>query len=164
MPNRFLPLKALGPPLTEGLVQGFVRRAARKAGLVNKGAHMLRHSFCSHLAMHGAPALAIQELSGHQDLNTTQRHMHLSPPALGAAVQLLETRRENAPFDSVAQGILPDTAGLGPAMETGWRRRARGASVVAGLNDVDEYDDASGETTGGRRLGGLCQQCRVTVL
>ena len=43
-------------------------------------------------------------------------------------------------------------------------RRARGASVVAGLNDVDEYDEASGETTGGRRPGGLCQQCRVTVL
>ncbi len=39
-----------GAPLTEGLVQGFVRRAASKAGLFNNGPHMLRHTFCSHLA------------------------------------------------------------------------------------------------------------------
>ena len=71
-----------GSPLTEGLVQGFVRRAARTAGLFNNGPHMLRHTFCSHLSMRGAPARAIQELAGHADLTTTQRHMHLSPAAL----------------------------------------------------------------------------------
>jgi site-specific recombinase XerC len=42
------------------------------------GCHRLRHTFCSHLAMRGAPARAIQELAGHQDLTTTQRYMHLS--------------------------------------------------------------------------------------
>ena len=31
------------------------------------GIHILRHTFCSHLAMHGAPARTIQELAGHQD-------------------------------------------------------------------------------------------------
>ena len=31
--------------------------------------------------MRGAPARAIQELAGHQDLATTQRYMHLSPAA-----------------------------------------------------------------------------------
>ena len=31
--------------------------------------------------MRGAPARAIQELAGHQDLGTTQRYMHLSPAA-----------------------------------------------------------------------------------
>jgi len=56
-----------GSPLTEGLVQGFVRRAAQKAGLYKNGPHMLRHTFCSHLAMRGAPARAIQELAGHQE-------------------------------------------------------------------------------------------------
>jgi hypothetical protein len=49
-----------------------------------------RHMFCSHLAMRGAPARAIQELAGHQDLMTTQRYMHLSPAALDAAIRLLE--------------------------------------------------------------------------
>jgi site-specific recombinase XerD len=70
-----------GSPLTEGLVQGFVKRAAQKAGVFNNGPHMLRHTFCSHLAMRGAPARAIQELAGHQNLTTTQRYMHLSPAA-----------------------------------------------------------------------------------
>ena len=79
-----------GAPLTEGIVQGFVRRAAQKAGLFNNGPHMLRHTFCSHLAMRGAPARAIQELAGHQNLTTTQRYMHLSPAALDRAIPLLE--------------------------------------------------------------------------
>jgi len=52
--------------------------------------HILRHTFCSHLAMRGAPARAIRELAGHQDLDTTQRYMHLSPAALDAAIRLLE--------------------------------------------------------------------------
>ena len=51
---------------------------------------MLRHTFCSHLAMRGAPARAIQELAGHVDLSMTQRYMHLSPAALDAAIRLLE--------------------------------------------------------------------------
>jgi hypothetical protein len=40
--------------------------------------------------MRGAPARAIQELAGHQDLTTTQRYMHLSPAALDAAIRLLD--------------------------------------------------------------------------
>ncbi len=55
-----------------------------------EGVHILRHSFCSHLAMRGAPARAIQELAGHKDLSMTQRYMHLSPAALDAAIRLLE--------------------------------------------------------------------------
>jgi len=41
--------------------------------------------------MRGAPARAIQELAGHQDIGTTQRYMHLSPAALDAAIRLLES-------------------------------------------------------------------------
>jgi site-specific recombinase XerD len=52
---------------------------------------MLRHTFCSHLAMRGAAPRAIQELAGHRDLSTTQRYMHLSPAAVRSAIQLLET-------------------------------------------------------------------------
>ena len=48
-------------------------------------------TFCSHLAMKGAPAKAIQELAGHKDLTTTQRYMHLSPAALDAAIRLLDS-------------------------------------------------------------------------
>ena len=54
-----------GRPLTEHVVQEFVARVARRANLRTTGPHMLRHTFCSHLAMRGAPARAIQELAGH---------------------------------------------------------------------------------------------------
>ena len=79
-----------GSALTPKMVSDHVRRAAARAGLANRGVHVLRHTFCSHLAMKGAPARAIQELAGHQELGTTQRYMHLSPAALEAAIQLLE--------------------------------------------------------------------------
>jgi integrase len=78
-----------GQPLTQKVVQGIMRRVARRVG-VQKGVHILRHTFCSHLAMRGAPSRAIQELAGHRDLGTTQRYMHLSPAALQAAIRLLE--------------------------------------------------------------------------
>jgi site-specific recombinase XerD len=44
--------------------------------------------------MRGAPARAIQELAGHEDLRTTERYMHLSPAAVDSAIRLLE-QREN---------------------------------------------------------------------
>jgi integrase len=77
-------------PLTRQIVQTRAKRAARKAGLMHGGVHILRHTFCSHLAMRGAPARAIQELAGHMDLSMTQRYMHLSPAALDSAIRLLE--------------------------------------------------------------------------
>ena len=84
-------LCADGESLTPKVISDHVRRAAKRAGLANRGVHVLRHTFCSHLAMRGAPARAIQELAGHQELGTTQRYMHLSPAALDAAIRLLDT-------------------------------------------------------------------------
>ena len=82
-----------GQPLTQKVIQVMVRRAARRAN-VKPGVHILRHTFCSHLAMRGAPVRAIQELAGHQDLGTTQRYMHLSPAAIEAAIRLLDSSPE----------------------------------------------------------------------
>ncbi len=69
-----------------------VRSAQRLAGLRQAGVHLLRHTFCSHLAMKGAPTRAIQELAGHADLSTTQRYMQLSPAATEDAIRLLDER------------------------------------------------------------------------
>ena len=55
-----------GKPLTRQIVQYRMMRAARRAKLSHEGVHILRHTFCSHLAMRGAPARAIQELAGHR--------------------------------------------------------------------------------------------------
>jgi integrase len=81
-----------GEPLTESAVTCAIVRAAGRAGLEGNGPHRLRHTFCSHLAMRGAPARAIQELAGHAHITTTQRYMHLSPSAVDCAIQLLERR------------------------------------------------------------------------
>jgi integrase len=80
-----------GSPLSADVVKHHVERAARRAQIGQPGVHRLRHTFCSHLAMRGAPTRAIQELAGHQDLSTTQQYMHLSPAALDSAIRLLET-------------------------------------------------------------------------
>jgi site-specific recombinase XerD len=72
------------------MVKHHVERAARRAQLNASGVHRLRHTFCSHLSMRGAPARAIQDLAGHQDLTTTQRYMYLSPAAIDSAIRLLD--------------------------------------------------------------------------
>jgi integrase len=82
-----------GAPITRDRVIKAIRGSQRMAGLPQAGVHVLRHTFCSHLAMKGAPARAIQELAGPADLSTTQRYMHLSPAATEDAIRLLDGRR-----------------------------------------------------------------------
>lgn len=102
-----------GTPLTQKIVQGHVARAARRAN-VKPGVHILRHTFCSHLAMKGAPARAIQELAGHQDLSTTQRYMHLSPAAIEGAIRLLDQ-----PVPTWGRGEIVETEGGDTAKASG---------------------------------------------
>lgn len=79
------------PKVTQVLLAKWMRRVQRRAGLeATGGIHVLRHTFCSRLAVAGAPALAIKEQAGHASLMTTQRYMHLSPKAKRSAVELLD--------------------------------------------------------------------------
>jgi integrase len=80
-----------GTPLTRQAAWSRVRYAAKRAK-VPTGVHILRHTFCSHLAMQGAPMRGVQELVGHQSLAMTQRYSHLSPASLDATIRLLENR------------------------------------------------------------------------
>ena len=84
-----------GSPITRDRVIKAIRGAQRVAGVagIDQGVHILRHTFCSHLAMKGAPARTIQELAGHADPSTTQRYMHLSPAATEDAIRLLDGRQ-----------------------------------------------------------------------
>jgi len=96
---------AAGHPVLRRTLQNWVRRAARRGQVQNTGIHVLRHTFCSHLAMRGAPARAIQELAGHADLSTTQRYMHLSPAAREGAIRLLDQ-----PVADLQRGDIVETA------------------------------------------------------
>ena len=89
-----------GRPLSVGTIRYYMAKAQKRAGLrvVDGRAlgelHILRHTFCSRLAMRGATVKSIQELEGHQHLNTTQRYMHLSPAARESAIRLLDAPAE----------------------------------------------------------------------
>jgi integrase len=77
-------------PLVQKTLRRWLEKVCVQAGIEVHSPHSLRHTFCSHLAMRGAPTRAIQELAGHSDLKTTQRYMHLTPAALESAIGLLE--------------------------------------------------------------------------
>jgi site-specific recombinase XerD len=96
-------------PATSFFLRNLLEAAQKRAGLQSTGGlHILRHTFCSHLAMRGAPAKAIQELAGHADLTTTMRYMHLSPAARQDAIRLLNAREERPIF-----GDILETAAVG---------------------------------------------------
>lgn len=96
-----------GGELTNKVVRNWMDRAQRRANLEPTGAvHRLRHTFCSMLAMRGAPAKAIQELAGHADLSTTMRYMHLSPAARDQAIGLLDEVLSGAKSEQVRGEML----------------------------------------------------------
>jgi hypothetical protein len=113
--------------ITRDRVIKAVRGAQRVAG-IEQGVHILRHTFCSHLAMKGVPARAIQELAGHADLSTTQRYMHLSPAATEDAIRLLDGRQSGLePADQI--GDILDTGG--GVVERWSAFRLRGCAATA---------------------------------
>jgi integrase len=97
-----------GLPARKEVLYDWMKAAQRRAGLpVSPGLHALRHTFCSHLAMQGAPARAIQELAGHAKLTTTMKYMHLSPGATGTAIRLLDHRPTETPGGDQGETTLP---------------------------------------------------------
>lgn len=73
-----------------------IRKACIRADIRKISCHTLRHTFASHLVMKGAPLLAIQELLGHSDIQTTMRYAHLTESSLKSATDLLEPSCESS--------------------------------------------------------------------
>jgi site-specific recombinase XerD len=93
-----------GDPVRRRDLCRWLRASQQQAGVrVSYGPHVLRHTFCSHLAMRGAPAKAIQELAGHTNLTTTYRYMHLSPSERQGAIRLLNRREESPGFGDILE-------------------------------------------------------------
>ena len=93
--TRWILTNPMGQPPAYRTLYLWLQRVRDNAGVDGKGGggvHVLRHTFCSHLAMRGAPAIVIQQLAGHLHLSTTQRYMHLSPQAREGAIALLDRR------------------------------------------------------------------------
>jgi site-specific recombinase XerD len=71
-------------------VRTLMKRAQRDAALEATGnVHLLRHTFCTRLAMAGKPPTVIQELAGHRHLTTTMRYMHVVTGAKEDAIKAL---------------------------------------------------------------------------
>lgn len=83
-----------GDTLSKETVRSWMRRAQAGAGLRSAGdIHILRHTFCTHLAMKGVPVNTIQRLAGHKHLTTTLRYMHVVDGAAEDAIRILESER-----------------------------------------------------------------------
>ena len=82
--------------ILEGTFQNTVRQAAQAAG-INKRVtpHVLRHSFATHLLEGGADIRTVQELLGHESVETTQIYTHvMQKPGLGV----------RSPLDALGSG------------------------------------------------------------
>jgi integrase len=119
-----------GSPITRDRVIKAVRGAQRIAG-IEQGVHILRHTFCSHLAMKGAPTRAIQELAGHADLSTTQRYMHLSPAATEDAIRLLDGRHSGLERVEIFGDILDTRGGHSEVMRSAFALKRYGETTSA---------------------------------
>lgn len=86
----------LFPDVTPAQSVAFIR-ACEDAGVKDFSLHDLRHTFASHLRMHGADLHDLQKLLGHRDPRMTDRYAHLSAEHLGNAAKRLDTVLSLAP-------------------------------------------------------------------
>jgi integrase/recombinase XerD len=78
-------------PMNPRTVQRMIRQTALDAGLTKRvTAHLLRHSFATHLLEQGTSLRYIQELLGHKNLKTTLVYTHVSPKALDRVLSPLD--------------------------------------------------------------------------
>ena len=108
---KVVPLKARlvfptrqGTMRTERKADVGLRRAARRAGIVQFGWHVLRHTFASRLVMKGVPLQVVQQLLGHSRIDETMRYVHLSPHMKRDAVAKLDDLDSGVAMAAAATG------------------------------------------------------------
>ena len=85
-------------PITPKVVWDAIQLAAKRAGIQKRVyAHLLRHSYATHLVEAGADLRSIQMLLGHVRLEHTVIYLHLSRRHLQAITNPLDTMKVSSP-------------------------------------------------------------------
>ncbi|UZR99030.1 tyrosine-type recombinase/integrase (plasmid) [Chondrinema litorale] len=93
-PTKYLFEGMGGPGLkySASSVRKILKRAARRAGIEKEiGAHILRHTFATHMLEQGTNLKILQQLLGHKSLKTTMVYLHVT----------MTDSRVKSPFDEL---------------------------------------------------------------